>query len=99
MDGAKIYAQNAIRKKNESLNYLRLGRWVLVPCRQVAGGSDPAWASPVPQQSSRFLHVQLRAAERGLQVLSPRMISKHPLTHAVAGRAAPPPPLAAAWTP
>ena len=25
MDGAKIYAQNAIRKKNESLNYLRLG--------------------------------------------------------------------------
>ena len=25
MDGAKIYAQNAIRKKNEALNYLRLG--------------------------------------------------------------------------
>ena len=24
LDGAKIYAQNAIRKKNESLNYLRL---------------------------------------------------------------------------
>ena len=24
-DGAKIYAQNAIRKKNEALNYLRLG--------------------------------------------------------------------------
>eukprot|EP00695_Tsukubamonas_globosa_P001778 TRINITY_DN2858_c0_g1_i1.p1 TRINITY_DN2858_c0_g1~~TRINITY_DN2858_c0_g1_i1.p1 ORF type:complete len:70 (+),score=9.84 TRINITY_DN2858_c0_g1_i1:46-255(+) len=24
MDGARIYAQNAIRKKNESLNYLRL---------------------------------------------------------------------------
>lgn len=24
MDGAKIYAQNAIRKKNEALNYLRL---------------------------------------------------------------------------
>ena len=24
MDGAKIYAQNAIRKKNETLNYLRL---------------------------------------------------------------------------
>lgn len=25
MDGARIYAQNAIRKKNEQLNYLRLG--------------------------------------------------------------------------
>jgi len=25
MEGAKIYAQNAIRKKNEALNYLRLG--------------------------------------------------------------------------
>ncbi len=25
MEGAKIYAQNAIRKKNESLNYLKLG--------------------------------------------------------------------------
>ncbi|KAK9808977.1 hypothetical protein WJX72_007338 [[Myrmecia] bisecta] len=25
IDGAKIYAQNAIRKKNEQLNYLRLG--------------------------------------------------------------------------
>lgn len=24
MEGAKIYAQNAIRKKNEALNYLRL---------------------------------------------------------------------------
>ena len=24
LEGAKIYAQNAIRKKNESLNYLRL---------------------------------------------------------------------------
>ncbi len=25
MEGAKIYAQNAIRKKNEALNYLKLG--------------------------------------------------------------------------
>lgn len=25
IDGAKIYAQNAIRKKNEALNYMRLG--------------------------------------------------------------------------
>ncbi len=24
MEGARIYAQNAIRKKNESLNYLRM---------------------------------------------------------------------------
>ena len=24
MDGAKIYAENAIRKKNEGLNYLRM---------------------------------------------------------------------------
>ncbi|GFS43953.1 charged multivesicular body protein 1a, partial [Trichonephila inaurata madagascariensis] len=24
MEGAKIYAENAIRKKNESLNYLRM---------------------------------------------------------------------------
>lgn len=35
MEGAKIYAQNAIRKKNEQLNYLKLG------C--VLSGSPGAW--------------------------------------------------------
>jgi hypothetical protein len=36
MEGAKIYAQNAIRKKNESLNYMKVNRQTQGPCFCVA---------------------------------------------------------------
>jgi charged multivesicular body protein 1 len=71
MDGAKIYAQNSIRKKNEALNFLRLGarmdavssrldtaikmRMVTKSMGQMVNGMDKVLQSMNPESISRLM--------------------------------------------